>query len=171
LFSLSAILVVVVVISAVPKLQGRFQNVVDALRTENIDKTTTESTAVRMLIWKEARNIVRDHPAFGISPGDSNDELYERYKMAGLTGAYAKKLNAHSQYYQTAVGLGLIGLISLIVVLFSPLFSGRDRLMVFFLLICAVNFLTESMLQTMAGSIFFGYFYGMLAVRKSEAEI
>lgn len=150
-----------------PPLKERFDNVAGAFKTDKVDKGATESTAVRMLIWNESISIIKEHPLLGVSPGDANDTLYGKYQKNGLTGAYAKRLNAHSQYFQTGVSLGWVGLLSFLFVLAIPFLNRSKKLVVFFLVICAVNFLTESMLQTMAGCIFFGYFYAMLAF---EAE-
>jgi O-antigen ligase len=157
-------------VSIVPPVKQRFLNVVGAFGSGREDKAATESTAVRMLIWKEARAVISEHPLLGVSPGDANDALYERYRLNGLTGAYEKKLNAHNQYLQTGVGLGLVGLASLCSLFAIPLFMRPRRLLVFFLLIIAVNFLTESMLQTMAGCIFFGYFYAVLSFDHQAAQ-
>ncbi len=165
-FSLAAFVVIASVIYFVEPVKQRFQNVVNAFSAETVDKTATESTAVRMLIWKEARKIMKESPFLGVSPGDANDKLYEAYRVNGLTGAYDKKLNAHSQYFQTGVGLGVVGIISLALMFAFPVVNRPRRLLLFFLLITAVNFLTESMLQTMAGSIFFGYFYALLCFDK-----
>jgi len=171
LFSASGILIALFIILFIPKVKDRFQNVINAFQSDKIDKSATESTAVRMLIWQEATEIIKQNPLLGVSPGDTNDALYESYKQNGLAGAYAKKLNAHSQYFQTGVGLGLIGLVSFISMFILPFFENKGKLLIFFLLITAVNFFTESMLQTMAGSIFFGYFYAMLCFEKTETDL
>jgi O-antigen ligase len=170
LFALVSLLVLTLIVSFVPPVKQRFLNVVGAFGSGREDKAATESTAVRMLIWKEARAVISEHPLLGVSPGDANDALYERYRLNGLTGAYEKKLNAHNQYLQTGVGLGLVGLASLCSLFAIPLFMRPRRLLVFFLLIIAVNFLTESMLQTMAGCIFFGYFYAVLSFDHQAAQ-
>jgi len=169
LFSSVGILILVSAVFFLPGVKGRFQNVISAFKTEKTDKSATESTAVRMLIWNEATEIIKKNPLLGVSPGDTNDELYKSYEQNGLTGAYAKKLNAHSQFFQTGVGLGLIGVASFLSMFIIPMIRNRSKLLVFFLLITVVNFLTESMLQTMAGCIFFGYFYAMLCFEEQES--
>ncbi|HXB39609.1 MAG TPA: O-antigen ligase family protein [Bacteroidia bacterium] len=166
LFALASGLVLFLLVYFVPPVKERFQNVVRAFDSDKTDKSATESTAVRMLIWQEAKKIIKKKPLLGVSPGDANDALYASYKEHGLTGAYEKKLNAHSQYFQTGVGLGFVGLTSLLAMFILPFFQKPRKLLVFFLLISAVNFLTESMLQTMAGCIFFGYFYALLCFDK-----
>jgi O-antigen ligase len=170
IFALTSVIVLALIVNFVSPVKQRFLNVVGAFSTEKEDKTATESTAVRMLIWKEARGVIGEHPLLGVSPGDANDVLYERYKENGLSGAFEKKLNAHNQFLQTGVGLGLIGIASLLSLFVIPLSMKPRRLLVFFLLIVAVNFLTESMLQTMAGCIFFGYFYAVLSFDHQAAQ-
>ncbi|HKC67475.1 MAG TPA: O-antigen ligase family protein [Bacteroidia bacterium] len=149
----------------IPEIKLRFKNIVMVLQANKIDKTATGSTEVRQLIWTEALQISKEHLLLGVSPGDANDALYASYKEHGITGAYTKKLNAHSQYFQTTVGLGLVGLCSLLVLFITPLLENRKKLVLFFVLITALNFLTESMLQTMAGCIFLGYFYAVICFK------
>ncbi len=152
----------------IPEVNQRFQGALISLQTNNVDKNSVESTAVRRLIWNEASTIVKQNLLFGVAPGDANDALYESYQQNGLTGAYSKKLNAHSQYFQTSVGLGLVGLFSLMTMFIIPIIENRKRTVLFFIVIVALNFVTESMLQTMAGSIFFGYFYGIICFSRTE---
>jgi O-antigen ligase len=160
--SLLSLLICISILFLIPQVKQRFQNVYNVFQIKSIDKTSAESTTVRMLIWNEAIQISKEHPIIGVSPGNANDALYEGYKQNGLTGAYEKKLNAHSQYFQTTIGLGLVGLLSLLSLFAVPLFTNRNKIVIFFIGICALNFLTESMFQTMAGCIFFGYFYSLI---------
>lgn len=166
LFLTASVLVLSLTILFTPPLKERFTNALNAFKTDSIDKSATESTAVRVLIWGEAKKIIANNPVIGVSPGDANEALYTSYKENGLTGAYDKKLNAHSQYFQTGVGLGFVGLLSLLAMFLLPFFQNPRKLLLLFILITAINFLTESMLQTMAGAIFFGYFYALLCFDK-----
>jgi O-antigen ligase len=149
----------------IPEVKQRFAGALISLQTNNVDKNSVESTAVRRLIWNEAIQITKQNLLLGVAPGDANDALYQSYQKNGLTGAYTKKLNAHSQYFQTSVGLGLVGLSSLLAMFIIPLIENRKKIVLFFVLITALNFITESMLQTMAGCIFVGYFYGLICFK------
>jgi hypothetical protein len=149
----------------IPEINQRFAGAVGAMQAGQTDKNATESTAVRRLIWSEAWQISKQNLCTGVSPGDANEALYESYRQHGITGAYAKKLNAHSQYFQTLVGLGLIGLLSLLSLFIIPMLANKKKIVIFFVIITALNFLTESMLQTMAGCIFLGYFYGLICFK------
>lgn len=125
-----------------------------------IDKTATESTAVRMLIWEQAMQIIKQNPIIGTSPGDANDALYKAYAENGLTGAYEKKLNAHNQFFQTLIGTGVIGFLVLFVLTFYLIIHGlikKNYYLSIFGFIITLNFLVESMLQTQAGVIFYTF--------------
>jgi O-antigen ligase len=132
-----------------------------------IDVTTAESNAVRVLIWTEAAQIIKEKPVLGFTPGDANDRLYESYKQKGLTGAMEKHLNAHNQYLQTTIGLGVVGGIILLILTLGLVIAGalkRNSLLVLFGLLTVLNFAVESMLQTQAGTLFFVFFFAVLAV-------
>ena len=145
---------------------ARMRNVVSVLTATNeIDKTTSESNAVRLLIWKESLNLIKQKPILGYTPGDANDALYQAYEKQGLTGALEKKLNAHNQFLQTTIGLGVIGFLILLGMIFYSVWFGiksKNELQLFFGLLITMNFLVESMLQTSAGILFFVFFYSLL---------
>lgn len=153
---------------------ARMRNVISVLTTtQNIDKTTSESNAVRLLIWKESFNLIKQKPILGYTPGDANDKLYQAYEQQGLTGALEKKLNAHNQFLQTSIGLGIFGFLLLSGMIFYSIFYGikeNNGLQLFFGLLIAMNFFVESMLQTSAGTIFFVFFYSLLNFKNGEIK-
>lgn len=129
--------------------------------SQSIDLTATESTAVRILIWNQAIDIIKDNFVFGTTPGDANDALYQSYQKNGLTGAIKKKLNAHNQFLQTFIGSGILGFILLFLLTFGAIIFGflkRNYALVLFSSLISLNFLVESMLQAQAGFIFFVFF-------------
>jgi O-antigen ligase len=168
LFVAATILAVVLVLrsdmSAVMRLKGAFTVAGSA---ENIDIKTTESNAVRILVWGEAARLIADKPLLGYTPGDANDRLYEAYKQKGMEGALEHHLNAHNQYLQTTIGLGFVGGILLAVLTLGPLIYGifrKNGLAVLFGLLMILNFAVESMLQTQAGTLFFVFFFALLTI-------
>ncbi len=133
--------------------------------TETIDKTDAESTAVRILIWKESVKLIEDNLIFGTTAGDANDKLVEAYEREGLAGALRKKLNAHNQFLQTFIGTGIFGFILLLLMTFGSLIYGfikKNYLLSLFSILMIFNFLVESMLQAQAGFIFFAFFFCIL---------
>jgi O-antigen ligase len=132
---------------------------------EKIDKTDAESTAVRILIWKESVKLITSNFWFGVTPGDSHDKLIEAYEREGLTGALIKKLNAHNQFLQTFIGTGLLGFILLLLMTIGSLIYGlfkKNYILSLFSILMILNFLVESMLQAQAGFIFFVFFFCIL---------
>jgi O-antigen ligase len=130
-----------------------------------IDKTTTESNAVRVLIWKQAINIIKQKPVLGVTPGDANEALYKAYEKEGMTGALEIHLNAHNQYLQSLIGTGFVGGFLLIIITFGLLVVGivrKNILLLLFGLLITLNFVVESMLQTQAGTLFFVFFACLL---------
>jgi O-antigen ligase len=127
----------------------------------NPDKTSSESTAVRILIWEQAIRLIGEHPLAGTGVGDVNDDLYKAYGQQGITGALEHKLNAHNQYLQTYIGMGIGGFILICLLTIGQLIKAiwkKNFLLFMFALIVSLNFLVESMLQTAAGILFFAFF-------------
>jgi O-antigen ligase len=158
-----------------PEISGRIKNAVHALSdTQQPDKTNAESTAVRMLIWGVAGQAIAEHPLIGAGTGDAKDVLMEKYKTEGIAGAYAHNLNAHNEYLQVWVALGLLGFLFLIGMLLLPMQAARNDkkiLLVFFVLLLALNFLPESMLETQAGVMFYAFFNTLLVFSAPEPEM
>lgn len=143
-----------------PNAFTRF-NSLNNLSVSEIDKTSFESSKVRLLIWKEALELIRTNFWMGVGVGDANDALYNMYQSKGLTGAFDHKLNAHNQFFQTFIGIGILGFLSLVYLTFGKMISGirsGNFLLFIFSLIIILNFCVESMLQTAAGILFFAFF-------------
>lgn len=133
--------------------------------TNTIDKTASESTAVRILIWKECIKIIDNHFLLGVTPGDVHDELCKAYEANGMTGALKKELNAHNQFLQTFIGTGMVGFIILLFLTLGLTVYGfikQNYLLVLLGFITILNFLVESMLQAQAGFIFYCFFACLL---------
>ncbi|GAH23167.1 unnamed protein product, partial [marine sediment metagenome] len=131
--------------------------------TEEISRFAESNTRLR--IWKSSLQIVQKSFFLGVGTGDIKDELKTKYSQNSDEEAYDLNLNCHNQFLETFVGQGLIGFLLLILTLFFPLLSNNNRykqLLVFFIIIVVVNFIFESMLNTIAGVVFFAYFYPLL---------
>lgn len=136
------------------------------LNSKQIDPKATESSAVRVLVWKQSLNLIAEKPLTGYGVGDANDALYKAYQKNGLTGALEHHLNTHNQYLQSFLGIGLFGLIGILLITFYGIFEGikqRHYLFIAFSILLTLNFLVESMLQTAAGVLFTAAFYTLLS--------
>lgn len=152
---------VLVMVRLFPEPFSRF-NSITSVSLQNIDKTSSESTTVRILIWNESLDLIQNNFMFGTGVGDANDELRNSYQRDGLTGAFEHRFNAHNQFFQTFIGLGVIGFVILLMLTFGPAMRGiktRNFLLFVFSFLIVSNFMVESMLQTSAGVLFFVFFY------------
>lgn len=124
--------------------------------------STTESNAVRRMIWIVSGEIIADHP-LGVGTGDVYPLLEKKYTERQMTGALERQLNAHSQYIQTTIALGYPGLLVLLFALVSGILYAwkRNPLQLIFLILFAVNIAFESMLEVQAGVVFFAVMLGV----------
>jgi O-antigen ligase len=98
--------------------------------------TNFNGAQLRLLQWRYANQILRENNAwiFGVSPGDSQDLLNEKYKKAevdtGIPNSKQKGFldyNFHNQYIETTVKSGIVGLAILLTVCWLFILIVRDR--------------------------------------------
>lgn len=131
---------------------------------KKVDVQSVESNQARILVWGAAYDLIKSSPVIGYGTGDTA-ALMLQYQQEGMTGAHREKLNTHNQYLQTMVALGIPGIFILLGNLFIPLFVSIKRkqfVYMLFLLILCINFLTESMLDQQAGTMFYGLLNSLL---------
>jgi O-antigen ligase len=141
---------------------GRFAVVAKTIKTVTPDKgNVSESTFQRIMLWKSAMRILREHPLCGVGTGDVKQAFLKDYTLTGNTTGQEANLNAHNQYLQTSVALGLTGLLILVLTFLFPfILALRKGAWMYgaFLLLVAFNLLFESMLERQAGVMFYAFF-------------
>ncbi len=159
----------------VPQVRQRIEAMTSVITGDNTANDPAESNAVRLQVWKAAGEIVFGKEfLIGCGTGDVKETLLAKYKEKGYTGAYeidaegklVKLLNAHNQFLQSFIALGILGFLFSLGMIGEALRAGWKRknyLLFFFALLVFLNFLTESMLEREAGVMFFGFFYVLLA--------
>lgn len=128
---------------------------------QNINKSETDGTAVRILIWGETIDLIKVNFLFGVTPGDVNDALNKAYTKHELTGALEKKLNTHNEYLQTFLATGVIGFVLLCFMTLGVSVISiiqKNYLLTLLGILSTLNFLVESMLESQSGFTFFGLF-------------
>ncbi len=128
-----------------------------------------ESTAERIQVWYSAYHLIPEKFWLGYGNGRSGEALMSKYQEYGFAKSVENKLNAHNQYLEVWLQLGVVGLLLLLFLLIIPLFKiqkNKQSLYFAFLMLIALNFLFESMLQTQAGIVFFSFFWCAFVVLK-----
>jgi O-antigen ligase len=170
---LLAIMVLLIFYFFVPNTQERIQAIRD-VQNQKLDPTSTESTQARVHAWMAAKSTLAKSPIFGFGTGDGNDELFKTYEEKGYTGALSVELNAHNEYLQTGLALGLIGVLFLIfpmVLALRRAFQTKNFMLASWSFAALIVFLFESYLNTLAGSLFFSLFFTIFALMNfSEDE-
>lgn len=170
LFSVAAVAALVL---ASPYARDRVHEMLRASSGSDHDPGTVTSSEVRWLTWGTAWELFQRDPLMGTGTGDIKDELVKAYERHGYTGAAEKLLNAHNQFLQTGACLGMLGLLLMIAMVLVPIFTQRpvDPLLAVFLLLNALNWLVESMLEVQAGAVFFSLFAVLLLWKDDAPEL
>lgn len=113
------------------------------------------STAIRLVLWDNSVNAIKESPLFGYGVGDGKAELQKELSNNGEVFILNKHHNSHNQLLETGLALGGIGVLILLLILFYSAFGYGDFTIISFLLVSVVilNLLTESMMEKQSGSI------------------
>ena len=163
-FILSLSLIIITINKLLPNSLDRFNSLTN-ISLKHQDKKSSESTTLRILIWEQSINLIKNNFLLGTGVGDANDELYKKYQSNGIDVAFDEKLNAHNQFLQTFIGIGIFGFILLCIISIREIFIAYNKkniLMFVFFIIISLNFFVESMLQTSAGVLFFVFFFCLI---------
>jgi O-antigen ligase len=156
------------IIHFTPTIQKRFQPMINAIIHSNeANLDSGESSMERIALYVTSTKLAYHKLPWGVGTGDTKDEITENYKKLGSKTINERYLNAHNQYLQTTITLGILGLISLLLILvggFRFAFNKKNILFFSFLILITLNMLFESMLEQQAGVIFITLFYTFFCI-------
>ena len=144
---------------------SRFKEMTQAVEKISEGSQTTGSTGTRYSIWKVATQEIKDHWLFGVGAGDIKPVLIEGYKKVGLTNVINKNHNVHSQYLETLLGQGIIGLSVMLYLLLLGIqqsIKRKDLFLSGFIFLIILSMGPESMLNKQTGVVFMSFFYYFL---------
>ena len=124
----------------------RLKTMINELCQNNPDYKSTESTFARMAIINASSHVISQNLIFGVGTGDVKNALMNEYQKSGMTGAYEKKFNAHNQFLQTMIALGIPGIIFLVLIFISTInFSWQNGNIFYmaFIMLAFFNFLFD----------------------------
>lgn len=116
----------------------------------------TNSNGARILMWQTALSITKNHCLVGVGTGDVKDEMRRVNEEKGYKDLAALNLNAHNQFLNFSVALGLLGLFPFVMIWFTTLRNNwKENRMALYVVITLIFFnLTESSFESEAGFIF-----------------
>jgi len=161
-FVLITIFTGIILTISIPNLRDRVINL-----NQNI--SSYSGASFRFKIWENAIKLYSDSPIYGYGLGKSQEALLDQYHKVNFRRAYLKNFNVHNQYLQSLIDSGILGLISLLLMLFSPLFyiKRKSNLLVFTILIL-ITLIPESFLIRQNGIIFFSLFFCIFVINRKD---
>ncbi|MGV3504251.1 MAG: O-antigen ligase family protein [Adhaeribacter sp.] len=128
----------------------------------------------RKAMWTACLNIIREHPVFGVGTGDIKARLLIEYKRINFQEGLEEVYNAHNQYFQTTLGLGGLGGVTLLAILLLIWYQGWRKgnfFLISFTLVFGLCCLTESMLSRQSGVVLFSFILGSSLISLEKREI
>lgn len=168
-------------------LLGAIQTPIVQKRIDEIKYTRFEpptgihfnSVNLRVAQFLCSKEILSKNWLSGVGLGDVQDVLNECYRSHDWSPAlYERNYNAHSQYFQTFLTAGILGIILLISIFISLFFYFlKNTILIALIINFSICCLTESMLEKNKGLVFFVFFAIILSLenykksKKATSEI
>ena len=142
-------------------------NIVASVDIEDVSfgKVHNGSTSSRITSWKVATKVALRNPILGVGIGDSHAKVKEEYEKKEFASNIKHHLNAHNQFFEDALRIGIIGVVIFIFILIIPFISSIKQekyLTAYFMILIGANALFESILEKQTGVMFFSVFYCFL---------
>ena len=142
-------------------IKHRFNEIITYTFQKVDQKKVPSSTSARKKIWSTTLKLVKEKWITGYGTGLSKRVLKEQFKKDGYDFFFKKNYNSHNQYLQVFLDQGVFGFFLLVFFTFGMLYASlkqKDFMYALFLVIMILNFMTESILETQSGVIFFAFF-------------
>lgn len=158
---LSALLMLILLIWKLPYLNERFTKGINMFHQEakQVNEYTVDD---RIMIWTNVVELIEEKALWGYSNGDyCYHVLKEKHNTSGFGKGYRQKLNAHNQFLESWLALGLFGLLTLMAIYLSSILLAlrtKNTLLIGFLFVCFGFSMVESIFQSQGGVMFFGFF-------------
>jgi O-antigen ligase len=162
-------LVVITIFFVLIKFNNRFVQISNAIQDhkdttavlDTSNKIYYNSTTIRMGLFKNSMNVFQKNFITGVGTGDVIDASVAELKTSNQEYLAKHYTGAHNQYLQTAMALGIIGLLLLLACIIFPLknyLRNKNYLAICFVIIVLVNGMGDTILR--ASSLYFFTFFG-----------
>ncbi|RLD84309.1 MAG: hypothetical protein DRJ10_01595 [Bacteroidetes bacterium] len=137
----------------------------------NNNFSNRQTISQRLVYFKSAFALIRNHFWVGVGPGDVLDESksYNDHTPVGLSKEYSSRV--HNQFLVEFVGLGVFGFIGFTIIIFYPFFKNKkwkDYLFTPFYLIVVISFFSDNLFESQLGIAFFSFFYSLLYFKQTN---
>jgi len=176
LYKVVAVILIMVIIFAVLQNRRIQMTIKKVVNIEN--RHIGQNTDARIVLWAAAVDLIKDNFYLGVGAENIDKKFikaYKKYESKELKIVKDFNYNIHNQFLEMWAIYGLLGFLflsSLFVVPVVYSFMKKNYLFLIFLFITGFNFLFESVLETIAGIVFFVYFLNYFVfVFNEDSEI
>lgn len=127
----------------------------------------------RFHLWHAAFLAWKDAPVFGYGLGDASEKIHNSFVSLGYPITFKHNFDPHNQFVATALTAGLLGLISLLLMLIIPAYKALKKghiLLLAIILLFTGCFFTESVLFRQKGIVIFTLLYSMMILHPIDSE-
>jgi O-antigen ligase len=139
----------------------------DVQQYENQQDINDLSLARRLTAAQTALVVIRAHWLLGVGPADTHAAMRDQYDWHSYGLKRANQADVHSQYLETLLGGGIVGLALWLAIVFWPLtqaWARRDAYICLFILLQAAAMLVTDVLSLQIGLNLFVFGYSFLVV-------
>jgi O-antigen ligase len=125
------------------------------------------SLSQRLTAMQASLAVIRRHWLLGVGPADTHAAMRDQYGWQSYGLVRANQPDVHSQYLETLLGGGVVGLSLWLAIVFWPLtkaWARRDPYLCLFILLQALSMLVTDVLSLQTGLNLFVFGYGFLVV-------
>jgi O-antigen ligase len=155
---------------SIPKTRNRL---VELVKIEEATSIDSNSTNIRVSIYKNAFLLIKNEPFFGYGIGDYNNQLKLTYKK-NAPYLLSKQYNSHNQYLSFLLIGGIPLLLIFLCMIYYNLnlsFNNNNTLSIIVIGFYCLVMLSENILERENGVIFFSFFLNFFSLKnyiKSE---
>ena len=149
-----------------PNMRRRFKEL--GIKTTYTELQITNSTSLRITIYKCAIEKIKKKPILGYGWGNGDAALSQCYKEKSEY-LYKEKLNSHNQYLDYYLKGGIIALLVLMYFLYQQLIiSIKEKKYLFtsIIILFAIQMLSENILNRQSGIIMFIFIISLFSAEK-----
>src|SRR5690606_32465917 len=169
--SLSVVIVTIITILILYNVRSTRYRFQELFGMQYSNGVYIESGESKILQWSSGLEANKNF-LFGNGIGDANNAIIETNLKNNLIKYAEREYNAHNQYIQTYVGLGIIGVYLLFLILYNGLIRNPNNLLkvtsVAFFFYLAIVFLSESYLERHHGLVYIAFITCMVNYKESS---
>lgn len=154
-------------------LKKRFKQIYTFNMSDLIGSNSENGVTDRIFLWQNGIELVRKSPLIGAGTGDVNIEMDRQYEkllsendnfspsvVVAIKSFATDNLNAHNQFLQVTIALGVMGLLLFLMTIFVSVniaFKKRQYLFLAFLVLFFFSSFTECLLDRQSGVVFYAF--------------